>query len=1356
MSCHAKKTLELIRSSLAFLYCTGLMKDKDENGGGTKSRFAFFTSSSSSSSTNNHNNNSNNSSNNNTANNSNNHNGTTGTSAQNPPNMNGQNAGTLLRKSLDKDTMSRVGQRLATAPAPQIPPLANPPQLPNGNAPQHHQNGSSGNHHFHNVHPMYQNRPQQPHPPPPPQGHGHGTYHAGQGEEALASDSLYRPSGHSNRQGYHQFGPNPNPTRNASESTYGPKTNLPGMAHWSSHGYLAKTNGSNNSPNQNQVEESPMNRTIDNGYVVLKRQGEQLVTHQQGRSGHQEPQSLPSQSVDSFSPPDMSNNDRKYFSVRGMGDLQKHNFQPNSNNGVPQGAILGDQNESGKYYSVDARYHNMKTLPSDLRSKLRQTQLPPQQINKVTPIYQSPPAPPPRNAQTNLGAPTPRAGATVSNLEKSKSMSGSVSWLEWTQQLQAYIAWVNSQLRKRPDLKPVQDLRTDLQTGEVLAQLIEIISGERIVGIEYNPESLQGMRENLERILQFMAHKRIRMHQISSKEILEGNLKAVMRLILALAAHYKPQSVRHHDHQPSGSSGPEAAESSSANPVQSGARKSDESETKTDKGESNASPTKTFVRTPALDLDHDLNASRNTTIDRFNDSSANLNQTQDSTNVFSSATLDRSTNNGTTVPSQPSPPSSDTRGEVEGSSDNNSPPTSVIQGCNNMDGPWNKAYDWLKSTTPATTNGNGACSMNKWDSHGTMSKEFLSHHEELNSDKFHPKYAHTGSRNGLFDTGFPSLDEEVLYLRSLRRTGDGNSQSSSGGKPSDTLSDDVPVLPLIPSQKPMSRGSDKDQTPPSTNNGTTVPSQPSPPSSDTRGEVEGSSDNNSPPTSVIQGCNNMDGPWNKAYDWLKSTTPATTNGNGACSMNKWDSHGTMSKEFLSHHEELNSDKFHPKYAHTGSRNGLFDTGFPSLDEEVLYLRSLRRTGDGNSQSSSGGKPSDTLSDDVPVLPLIPSQKPMSRGSDKDQTPPFLPYDVLLRDLTQAKRQLLELQNLLTLRGRQTSESGFPTNSIHPKHALEDDSRPHALGPICCSTLEAEIQALKEECSTLENSKHMLSQELAMKESTLGHIKDTLLRSNMAKQGLEQEKRELMKRVQSLESSMRNHVNSNDNSLHHQSSTLIEHHGSFQQSNSSSTKTSLAKLQLEEFIQKSKQLGSDLASLSSENTALNSEIRAMYEEEVTVAKDAIANLRTSFNNSDPNQHILDTLEQCISVIIEKMQNMDVNEKPSTTANSSRLSSLDYRINNNEGRSNPISPMVPSTTKVLYFTNRSVTPFMSTLNKPIGEIRLRDFKNIFDRPGFFRFHFKALDQEFGMVKEEITLDEAILPGNEGKIVAWVEEE
>ncbi|XP_050738606.1 uncharacterized protein LOC127009519 isoform X2 [Eriocheir sinensis] len=125
--------------------------------------------------------------------------------------------------------------------------------------------------------------------------------------------------------------------------------------------------------------------------------------------------------------------------------------------------------------------------------------------------------------------------------------SSSVSWMEWTQQLQAYVAWVNSQLRKRG--RPlISDLRRDLQSGVVFADLIEIISGERVAGIQREEErdghTPQGMRENLDRILQFMAAKRIRMTHITSKEVAEGNLKSIMRVILALAAHYKPQSVK--------------------------------------------------------------------------------------------------------------------------------------------------------------------------------------------------------------------------------------------------------------------------------------------------------------------------------------------------------------------------------------------------------------------------------------------------------------------------------------------------------------------------------------------------------------------------------------------------------------------------------------------------------------------------------------------------------------------------------------------------------------------------------------------------------------------------------------------
>lgn len=45
------------------------------------------------------------------------------------------------------------------------------------------------------------------------------------------------------------------------------------------------------------------------------------------------------------------------------------------------------------------------------------------------------------------------------------------------------------------------------------------------------------------------------------------------------------------------------------------------------------------------------------------------------------------------------------------------------------------------------------------------------------------------------------------------------------------------------------------------------------------------------------------------------------------------------------------------------------------------------------------------------------------------------------------------------------------------------------------------------------------------------------------------------------------------------------------------------------------------------------------------------------------------------------------------------------------------------RVLYITFR------------LEEITLGDFKEAIDRPGMFRYHFKALDPEFGTVKEEV---------------------
>ncbi|XP_078479174.1 dixin-like [Lampetra planeri] len=110
------------------------------------------------------------------------------------------------------------------------------------------------------------------------------------------------------------------------------------------------------------------------------------------------------------------------------------------------------------------------------------------------------------------------------------------------QQLAAYVSWVNSQLKRTPGLKPITDLRYDLQDGVVLIQLIEIVSGEVLSGVYATPQNKEESRRNVEQVLQFISSRHIRMPHISARDIVEGNLKSVMRVILALAAHFKPSA----------------------------------------------------------------------------------------------------------------------------------------------------------------------------------------------------------------------------------------------------------------------------------------------------------------------------------------------------------------------------------------------------------------------------------------------------------------------------------------------------------------------------------------------------------------------------------------------------------------------------------------------------------------------------------------------------------------------------------------------------------------------------------------------------------------------------------------------
>ena len=95
------------------------------------------------------------------------------------------------------------------------------------------------------------------------------------------------------------------------------------------------------------------------------------------------------------------------------------------------------------------------------------------------------------------------------------------------------------------------------------------------------------------------------------------------------------------------------------------------------------------------------------------------------------------------------------------------------------------------------------------------------------------------------------------------------------------------------------------------------------------------------------------------------------------------------------------------------------------------------------------------------------------------------------------------------------------------------------------------------------------------------------------------------------------------------------------------RTTLAKQSLEgekkELLRRLEEEKGDLQAreMMDNETHRNSISSVHYTEELAVARDAIANLRVSFSEADPNQHILDTLEQCVSVIVEKLVRFQIN-------------------------------------------------------------------------------------------------------------------
>uniref|UniRef100_A0A8C1J4G0 Dishevelled segment polarity protein 1b n=1 Tax=Cyprinus carpio TaxID=7962 RepID=A0A8C1J4G0_CYPCA len=78
-----------------------------------------------------------------------------------------------------------------------------------------------------------------------------------------------------------------------------------------------------------------------------------------------------------------------------------------------------------------------------------------------------------------------------------------------------------------------------------------------------------------------------------------------------------------------------------------------------------------------------------------------------------------------------------------------------------------------------------------------------------------------------------------------------------------------------------------------------------------------------------------------------------------------------------------------------------------------------------------------------------------------------------------------------------------------------------------------------------------------------------------------------------------------------------------------------------------------------------------------------------------------------------------------------------------------------TKIIYHIDEEETPYLVKLSVPPEKVTLADFKNVLsNRPvNSYKFFFKSMDQDFGVVKEEVSDDNAKLPCFNGRVVSWV---
>lgn len=418
-------------------------------------------------------------------------------------------------------------------------------------------------------------------------------------------------------------------------------------------------------------------------------------------------------------------------------------------------------------------------------------------------------------------------------------------------------------------------------------------------------------------------------------------------------------------------------------------------------------------------------------------------------------------------------------------------------------------------------------------------------------------------------------------------------------------------------------------------------------------------------------------------------------------------------------------------------------------------------------------------------------------------------DAMSANILESKNLLLQLQELL-LSGRFPDEDG--SSEAEEDQVLFEGSTPKEQVIVLrsrldqqqeeCNQLKTDLSKTKQECRDLQGTKAGLQSRLTEQDNALLQMKAEILRMGFTTQNLEAECNELKRKLEEKDhkiSEMGRQLTQKDALLQQQQEQIEALTQQLQELNSFKTEiqnqldqgtggsSALLDSQIKNLSDRLDRVNYAESNLAAHLSAhdrkmdqletqmhLHENNKGKDGDEIQVIRNMLRTLRSNMSSQDPSHHSLDVLEQSISSLLQE-------QAPPRPLPQSRLHDASFRRFNAspvssrtglppDNHRTPMSPSLSKTrspvphndvqsqpqTKVLYFTERTVTPFMTSIPKRLGEVTLRDFKNIFDKEGEYRYHFKALDPEFGTVKEEVVDDDDILPGWEGKIVGWVEED